>query len=164
MNVLNWKVWGVFLFSFLLLSIGLIVLLSPPRTPNLAQTICQPSDLGERYHPTDGPANLTTPYLKETVVETYTVTLIDQQLTYTTLNCGIIRYADENAAQQVFGEICANQIRTSDMQIGDEACAYAGHAPHNLAFRRKAYLVLMSGDIGGVGTFPARAVDARLRQ
>ena len=44
--------------------------------------------------------------------------------------------------------------------VGDEACHFASSAPRTLAFRRDRFLVRMSGD---VGSFPAQAVDDRLK-
>jgi hypothetical protein len=75
------------------------------------------------------------------------------------LDCQIYRFEDEIVAKRAFEDVCLNQAEP-ELKVGDETCAFAGYAPHNLAFRRNKYLVLMSGD---VGFFPAKAVDERLR-
>jgi hypothetical protein len=154
-----WKILAGLVIGLPLLTLGLIYLLRTARLPNLAEAICQPSDLGERYHPLNGPSPVIHPELRETVVESYTVKLIDHQLSYTMLDCQIYRFEDELVAKRAFEEVCLNQA-DPELKVGDETCAFAGYAPHNLAFRRNKYLVLMSGD---VGFFPAKAVDERLR-
>jgi hypothetical protein len=148
--------------GLLLISVGLIYIFTVQRPPDLSQAICQPGDLGERYHPFDRLPTVTNPYLGETVVASYTIELVDLQLTYTMLGCSIIRYADETVAHRAFEKVCANRTEQTDLnlEVGDEACAFAGSAPRNLAFRRHEFLVLMRGDVRG---FPATAVDKRLR-
>ena len=162
MKATTWKILGALVIGLLLLSVWLIYTITVNRAPNLSQVICQSSDLGERYHPFDKPSTVTNPYLGETVVESYTVNLVDLQLTYTQLDCSIIHYADETVAHRAFEKVCVSQTEqtASTVKIGDEACAFAGNAPRNLAFRRDEYLVLMSGDIR---VFPATVVDERLR-
>ena len=159
MKATIWKILVVLAIGLPLLTLGPIYLLRTARLPNLSKAICQPSDLGERYHLFNGPSTVIHPQLREPVVESYTVTLIDHQLTYTMLDCQIYRFEDEIVARRAFEDVCTNQAE-SNLRVGDEACAFAGDAPRNLTFRRNDYLVLMSGD---VSFFPAEAVDERLR-
>lgn len=153
----NWKVLAVLSFGLLGLLAGMLYLSPSPPTPHLADAICQPSDLGDRYHHTQ-PPTLTDFRLGHTIVETYTVSLIDNQLSNTILDCHIIRYPNEAEAHQVFESLCTNKQSTP--VAGDEACTFVSNAPTNLAFRRNEFLVLMSGD---VAILPAPEVDARLR-
>lgn len=130
--------------------------------PILSSAICQPGDLGELYHASGRPPHLTKPYLalEEPVVVSYTVELLDIQLTNTVLECAIVRYTDKTAAQHALEKICLNQAEPARPEVGNAACHFVGPAPRNLAFRRDAYLVLMNGDIT---RFPAAQVDERLR-
>ncbi|MCA9362686.1 hypothetical protein KC906_04880 [Candidatus Kaiserbacteria bacterium] len=154
MKATIWIILGV-----LIVLLGLVYLLRIDRLPNLSEAICQPSDLGERYHRFNESSTVTQPYVTETVVESYMVTLIDHQLTNTMLDCQIYRFQDAVAANRAFEDLCVNQVE-ANLKVGDERCAFAGNTPHNLAFRRNAYLVLMSTDMD---SFPAEAVDKRLR-
>lgn len=154
-----WKILAVLAVGLPLLAVGITRLLKIARTPHLSSAICQPSDLGERYRLSDGPTRMARPQLTETVVESRTVVLIDNQLSYTMLDCQIYRFENAAAANRAFAETCRSPVEVI-FDIGDEACVFAGTAPRNLAFRRGAYLVLMRGD---VGFFPAQAVDERLR-
>jgi hypothetical protein len=146
-------------FGLLTVAIGIVVF--QLSEPDLSKAICQTQDLGEFYHPSGRPALLTEPYLEltESVVAVHTVELVDLQLTYTILECSIIRYADEATAQRAFERVCAGQPEQDSAEIGETACQFAGLAPRNLVFRRNVYLVLMSGD---VTDFPAKEVDERL--
>ena len=161
MRSINRKQLAIFIpFTLLLVGSMLFYTFSLSPAPDLQTAICQPNDLGERFH-SDTRLTTTFPHLGETAVESYTVTLIDQQLTYMVLDCTIIRYADELVAHRAFASVCIDKQDNLDM--GDEACTYTANAPTNLAFRRNEFLVLMSGDIGAVTAFPAPAVDARLQ-
>lgn len=144
----------------ILLSAGLFVLLSVLQPPTLAEANCQPGDLGKRYMLLNSGPDVPVLPLPDEVVESYAVSLIDHQLSYTVLECSILRYPDEDTAHQALETVCTERQENPDM--GDEACSFATNAPANLAFRRDAFLVLMSGDITDV-TGPATAVDARLR-
>lgn len=144
----------------LLLCSGVVYILSVSQPPNLAEVICQPSDLGERYQLSESQSDVPLFSLEEAVEEAYTVTLIDHQLSNTVLECSIIRYVDKEAAHRAFEKICTPG--TENLNVGEETCTLATNAPANLAFRRDAFLILMQGDVGDM-TSPATAVDARLR-
>ena len=146
--------------TILLLGLGIFYLWSSSQSPALETAICQPKDLGERYH-FAGQSDIFSAPLQETIVESYTVSLLDNQLSNTVLQCGIIQYPDAKAARQAFATICTDSKES--LHIGDEACIFASSAPENLAFRRDIFLVLIRGDIGDV-TGPATAVDARLQK
>lgn len=150
---------AIFIGSF---ALGLWLVSRQSTEPILSTAICQPGDLGDLYYISGQPPHLTKPYLvwEEMVVESYTVELIDIQLTYTVLECAIVRYMDEAAAQHALEKICLNQVEPALPEVGNAACHFVGLAPRNLAFRRDAYLVLMSGD---VTRFPSAQVDERLR-
>jgi hypothetical protein len=153
------KILVVSVISLLLLAVGLVYVLWAHRLPDLSEAICQPSDLGELYHFSNWPSAGVYPELGEIALEAYSVDMVDLQLTYTVLNCKIYRFADEIVAHRAFENVCVNRIDSS-VKVGEEVCAFVGHAPRNLAFRRDEYLVLMSGDIN---VFPAEAMDKRLR-
>lgn len=143
-----------------LLALGLAALLFWGDRPDLAQAVCQPGDLGERYQSSGKPPVVTNPYLEEIVVASASVQLIDSQLSNTSLDCMIIQYPDEATAHRAFEKACASSVEPAPPGAGDEACTFTGSAPRNLAFRRGPYLVLMSGDITG---FPGAEVDQRLQ-
>lgn len=152
------RVWvGV---GLVLVGVGLAVSALWPAAPTLAQANCQAADLGARYHLSGRAAVLTAPLLEAggPGVATHTVELVDAQLTYTVLECSLIRYADATAAQRALERVCAGRVAAP--AIGEAACTWAGPAPRNLAFRRGAHLVLMSGDVADL---PAAQVDQRLR-
>ncbi|MDA0241895.1 MAG: hypothetical protein OT477_00625 [Chloroflexi bacterium] len=160
MKTIPWKIAGVIVVALLLVGLGLYALLSLARPLDLASAICQPSDLGSRYHLSTRAPIITNPYWGEPVVESHSVELVDLQFSYTILQCIIVRYADEASAQRALAEVCGHPRQQPDISVGDESCHFAGSAPRNLAFRRHAILILMSGDIP---SFPAKVVDERLR-
>ena len=125
----------------------------------LSEVICQPSDLGARYQLVQAQSNFAYPTITEQPLDTYSVTLIDHQLSNTILYCQINRFNDSVSASRAFQEVC--KIQTADViDIGEQACHFKGNAPSNLAFQRNEYLVLMSGDISH---FPGKKIDERLR-
>ncbi len=139
--------------------VGWIVVFRP-QEPDLATLNCQAQDLGDLYHPSGRPAQLTRPFLVlgETVVASHTVELVDMQLTYTVLECTIVRYENAAAAQRAFAQVCTEQSEPAPVEVGAAACQFTGPAPRNLAFQRDAYVVIMSGD---VTYFPAQELDKR---
>ena len=159
MKPLSPKVLIVLLIGFGLLLVGIVVF--QPQEPDLATMNCQAQDLGERYHPSGRPAQLTRPHLTlgETVVASHTVELVDLQLSYTVLECTIVRYENAAAAQVAFAQVCTDQSEPATIEVGAAACQFTGPAPRNLAFQRDAYLIIMSGD---VTYLPAQEVDERL--
>ena len=155
-----WRMLVALLVGFGLLILGLTVVLTRLDTHDLSQAICQPGDLGARYHPSSKPPAITNPYLGETVVASKTIQLIDLQLTYTMLDCILVQYADEAAAHRAFARVCQRGSERALPMVGDEACSFTDLAPRNLAFRRNIYLVVMKGDITD---FPDTDVDRRLQ-
>jgi hypothetical protein len=162
MKTIPRKVLVSLAFSIGLLTLAIWITFFRSDPPDLSKAICQPEDLGERYVRSSRPPVLAKSYLDlgKTVIESYTVELVDLQLTYTVLECSIIRYTDEISARRAFEKVCGDRSELSPPPAGEEACDFRGSAPRNLVFRRDTYLVLMSGD---VFVFPAKAVDERLR-
>jgi len=157
------RVSVLLVFSVLLATIGVVVVLSTLREQDLSRLICQASDVNERFilhHPR---TQVTSPYLGEKVVDYYAISLDDLSVSYATLGCSIVVYESEAAAHRALERACSDPhpLFSDDPDVGKESC-YPATCPYSLTFRRDEFLVQLCGDVRPLEPI-ANAVDKRIR-